>query len=556
MTAPDAQAYERLRRATRTHREDLVLRLGGEVGLRPAEMTRVRLADVETQRDHRFLSVRDADGVVREAYLPAEVAHDLRKYAGSVGVADDEPLLTVSPRRLQMLVGEVSDRVAGVDVSSRDLRWYFAADRLDAGVPPRVVCALGGWKRVAHLEPLLSDPDRDDVVAALTDDLGDGNTATDLRRDVALAADLGSALVGAATGAAVAQTACERLAAADGVRFAWLAERTGSGFSSRGADGVDETAVERALAAHEAAALAAVSDGDVTVERTGDGPLVLVPVAREGGAAGVLGIGTTEAVSDGRREAFAVLGTQIGHALAAVERKRLLLADTVVELDFRCPAGSSFVAGLSAALDCGVELSGVVPVAGGSLLYYLVIDGAGADPVLDRAAASDAVADARLIEDYGDGASVEVVVDASPALAAVESGARVRSLSAEDGGATVTVELPGEADVRAVVDAVTDAHPAVSLAAKRQADRPVETDEGFRKRLTDRLSDRQATVLRAAYHSGYFAWPRGSTAEELADSLDVSSPTLHNHLRKAQQKLLTAFFDDAPDSPSAAGRLD
>jgi len=37
----------------------------------------------------------------------------------------------------------------------------------------------------------------------------------------------------------------------------------------------------------------------------------------------------------------------------------------------------------------------------------------------------------------------------------------------------------------------------------------------------------------------------GSTAEELADSIGVSSPTLHNHLRKAQQKLLTAYFDEA-----------
>ncbi|RDZ89653.1 bacterio-opsin activator, partial [Haloferax sp. Atlit-6N] len=127
-------------------------------------------------------------------------------------------------------------------------------------------------------------------------------------------------------------------------------------------------------------------------------------------------------------------------------------------------------------------------------------------------------------------------------------------LRADGGDATVTVEQPGEADVRAVVDAVTDAHPSVSLAAKHQADRSVDTDQGFRERLADRLSDRQATVLRAAYHSGYFEWRRGSTAEELADSLDVSSPTLHNHLRKAQQKLLTAFFDETPASPSTADR--
>ncbi|WP_157837766.1 helix-turn-helix domain-containing protein, partial [Haloferax sp. ATB1] len=41
--------------------------------------------------------------------------------------------------------------------------------------------------------------------------------------------------------------------------------------------------------------------------------------------------------------------------------------------------------------------------------------------------------------------------------------------------------------------------------------------------------------------------PRGSTAEDLADSIDISSPTLHQHLRTAQQKLMTAFFDDDSD---------
>ncbi|MFC6736196.1 helix-turn-helix domain-containing protein, partial [Halolamina salina] len=75
---------------------------------------------------------------------------------------------------------------------------------------------------------------------------------------------------------------------------------------------------------------------------------------------------------------------------------------------------------------------------------------------------------------------------------------------------------------------------------------PVETDAGFRERLGDRLSERQTTVLRAAYHAGYFEWPRDTTAEELADSVGVSAPTLHNHLRNAEGKLLTAFFEDAP----------
>ncbi|MFB9806395.1 helix-turn-helix domain-containing protein [Haladaptatus pallidirubidus] len=48
----------------------------------------------------------------------------------------------------------------------------------------------------------------------------------------------------------------------------------------------------------------------------------------------------------------------------------------------------------------------------------------------------------------------------------------------------------------------------------------------------------------AAYRSGYFDWPRESTGEQLAESLDIAAPTLHKHLRLAERKLLSTIFDD------------
>ena len=98
--------------------------------------------------------------------------------------------------------------------------------------------------------------------------------------------------------------------------------------------------------------------------------------------------------------------------------------------------------------------------------------------------------------------------------------------------------------MRAVFDGFQSPFPGSSLFSKQEVQRPVQTTDGFRRSLEDDLTEKQQSVLRAAYLAGYFEWPRGSTAEELADSIGVSSPTLHNHLRKAQQKVLTAFFDD------------
>ena len=547
------RGYEQLRRAAETHRSDLVLRLGAEVGLRPAEMTAVRLADITEFEGHRLLSVREDGEVVRETYLPDSVEHDMRKYANAAGNADDEPLFSVSARRLQMLVSEVADRAADAvphlrEVSSRDLRWRFAASLLDDGVPPDVVCTLGGWDRLDRLDPLLEDPDRETIVAAVGDS-GGRAAPSGPQRPVDWITTVSEALAAAATGETIATTVCDHLAGTAGFEFAWLAERTGDGLTPRSTAAVGETVVERQIDDHLESVTAPLEVGDVRVVDDSTGPVALVPLVRENAVSGVIGVGTSDGVTDADRAVLSALGVQVGHAQVAAERKRLLLADTVTELEFHCADERTFTAGVSGALQCTVELSGVVPVAGQSLLYYLMVDGASADAILSYADADDGVTDARLLEEHSDGALLEVVVTDTPALQLVESGGRISSVTATDGVSTIAVELPSEADIRPTVTAVTDAYPETSLAAKRETERPAETDTGFRDRLTDTLSDRQETVLQAAYHSGYFEWPRGSTAEELADSLDVSSPTLHNHLRKAQQKVLTAFFDDRPTEP-------
>ncbi|WP_058992770.1 bacterio-opsin activator domain-containing protein [Haloarcula sp. CBA1127] len=547
------RGYEQLRRAAETHRSDLVLRLGAEVGLRPAEMTAVRLADIVEFEGHRLLAVREDGDVVRETSLPDSVEHDMRKYANAAGVDDDEPLFSVSPRRLQMLVNEVADRAAETTprlkgVSSRDLRWRFAASLLDDGVPPDVVCALGGWDRLDRLDPLLDEPDRETIVAAV-DGSGRQAAASEPQRTVGWITAVSEALAAAATGEAIATTVCDHLTGTAGFEFAWVAERTGDGLTPRATAEISESTVEQQIDEHTESVTAPLDVGEVRVVDDSANSVALVPLVRENAVSGVIGVGAGEGLTDTEHAVLSALGVQIGHAQVAAERKRLLLADTVTELEFHCGDERTFTAGVSEALQCTVELSGVVPVAGQSLLYYLMVEGASADAILSYADDDDGVADARLLEEHSDGVLLEVVVTDTPALQLVESGGRVRSVTATDGVATIAVELPSEADIRPTVNAVTDAYPETSLAAKRETERPAETDTGFRDRLTDTLSDRQETVLQAAYHSGYFEWPRGSTAEELADSLDVSSPTLHNHLRKAQQKVLTAFFDDRPTEP-------
>ncbi|MFC7230782.1 helix-turn-helix domain-containing protein [Saliphagus sp. GCM10025308] len=46
------------------------------------------------------------------------------------------------------------------------------------------------------------------------------------------------------------------------------------------------------------------------------------------------------------------------------------------------------------------------------------------------------------------------------------------------------------------------------------------------------------------YYGGYFDWPRGSTGEEIAESMGIAAPTMHQHLRRGLQEILRDFFDE------------
>ena len=66
-----------------------------------------------------------------------------------------------------------------------------------------------------------------------------------------------------------------------------------------------------------------------------------------------------------------------------------------------------------------------------------------------------------------------------------------------------------------------------------------------------RLTTSHETDLEAAYYSGFSEWPRESSGEAVAESLDVSSPTFHQHLRTAERKFLTALLEPALSFPEA-----
>jgi hypothetical protein len=60
--------------------------------------------------------------------------------------------------------------------------------------------------------------------------------------------------------------------------------------------------------------------------------------------------------------------------------------------------------------------------------------------------------------------------------------------------------------------------------------------------LRNELSQEQLTVLRTAHRLGYFEVPRRTSADEIADELDIAQSTLSERLRLAEKRLFDLVF--------------
>jgi integrase len=178
---------EELRRSAGSRRDDLIIQLGGYVGLRAFEIPQVQPRHVRRVDggDHYRLRVpegkdtRHGEGEPRNAYLPSDVERDLYQFARDRGLDDDEPYVDLKPDSVRAVVRRTAEATADRtgdedfrDVSSHDLRRRFAQRLLvDKGVNPRVVMAVGGWSSFQAIEPYLNAP-TEDVVNQAFDEAG------------------------------------------------------------------------------------------------------------------------------------------------------------------------------------------------------------------------------------------------------------------------------------------------------------------------------------------------------------------------------------------------
>jgi predicted DNA binding protein len=360
------------------------------------------------------------------------------------------------------------------------------------------------------------------------------------------------------------QGLCSGLVLDDLYSFAWTTERdvNDDGIRPRAFDGDDGGFLDAAAdLSHEARADSvigrATSERQVYHERAhadAEDPLsravfeaggtgyVVVPMAYNETTHGSLVIHTerTDPFSDSERTALGLLGETVGYAITAMENRRLLNADSVVEVELAI--GSSAVTDLSSRVDCAVELDGFVPLTSGTAILYLAFADCDADAVLAEAQSIPAVDRVSQVADREGEQVFEVIVaEDSAVIALADAGANVTAASVEDGAGRIVAEVSPETDIREFVATVRGTFPDAELLAKRSVERPVEARPDSSP--LGELTDRQRSVLEASYHAGYFDWPRNSSGTDIAESFGISPPTFHQHLQVGLGKLLASVVE-------------
>jgi len=389
----------------------------------------------------------------------------------------------------------------------------------------------------------------------------------------AVVRDIDQALVRATTRRAIDEAVCDTLAAVEPYRLAWIGEMSArdDAVQPRASGGVTTdcsevlAAIQPSDARHEGPASRALRSRSVQVTHdvvtdpafTESDEVAAaheirsaasVPLVYDETVYGVLTVyaAETDVFDETEQEVLAELGATIGHAINAVTTRQALLAERVTELTFGIAGDNHFLGALSAAEDCEVVFEGTTVESDEAFRHFLTVGDVDPDDAVSFADEFPGVSSARVVSVGPDGdCLLEITPDGTSAFGVVarHSGV-VQSARATDGECELVVELPLSADVRTVVEALRTRFEDVVVRAQRERSRDEVGSLSSRTGLDAGLTDKQRTALETAYYAGFFDWPRESTGEQVAETLGVSAPTFHKHLRVAERKLFAALFGD------------
>jgi PAS domain S-box-containing protein len=263
----------------------------------------------------------------------------------------------------------------------------------------------------------------------------------------------------------------------------------------------------------------------------------MIPIVHEETVYGVLAVyaDRPDAFMRPEKTVISRLGEVVGHAIAAVERKRALVSEEIVELTFQV---RNVFEELPNAPNGTITFDEIIPAKDDAFLIYGTATAdarAGMENLTDTCPVWESIS---FQEETGE-SSFELKLSNHPVLSTLISlGGTHEGSMIEDGDYRLTVQLAPSADIRRLIDTIQESYEGVEMVTRRQTTRQTGHSDAIHGGISELLTDRQQSAIRAAYHAGMFEWPRQNTAQDVADSLDIAPSTFHHHLRKAEQKIV------------------
>jgi PAS domain S-box-containing protein len=379
-------------------------------------------------------------------------------------------------------------------------------------------------------------------------------------------------LTGASTREEIETAVCEELSGASPYVFAWIGEkravsdeivpRASAGESDGYLDAVTITATEGETAQGPAGKAYTSQQPAVQNNLQSDPPFepwrsaalarefrssISVPLTYRDTMYGLLNLYADETgVFDEMEVAVLTeLGEMIGYAINAIERKKALVSDTAVELVFELDDHSVPAIQFAAEHDASFEFETFVEQSDGTLRVFFTVVGAAPDTVQGFADRAPTVESVSLLGELDEGYRYEAVTSSKSGFLGelLSYGAHPTAMSVNGSNGRLTVEFPQSGDIKAFTRMFTGRYEGAELVSRTQLDRAVQTRDEFEATYKERLTERQREVIKTAYFSGFFNWPRDISGTELAEKLGVSQPTVSRHIRSGERKLFDAVFE-------------
>lgn len=418
----------------------------------------------------------------------------------------------------------------------------------------------------ADIEAALSRADRERALREQTEDLRQQRDQLETIAQInSLIHELVDDVLEASSQSDIEERVCERLADSALYQSAWIGELeiTGEHLNKNAAAGednlqvatTDELPVESVADGIVESAIesgSVVSDHRYQIvesnEQSSDALTATAAVPIQFGertfGALVVHAATEDAFCAVETESLRILGDIIGFTLNAVQNRQLLFSDEMVQLEFEVTGGDCLAVAVSDELNCHCQTRQTVQSNDDRFLSYLEVDGVPAEQAAEVTNQIDSVLDCRVITENEDSCVLEVKREQCGATVMMEYGATIRRADAKNGVGSLVIEAPRKEDIREIAKAYEQYNTESELVAKHDVERAGRTVAEFREAISDKLTEKQLAAIKTAYSSGYYDWPRKSTAEDIATAMGISSATLHQHLRSAHRQILDGFINN------------